>query len=93
MHLRNLFRHFLRNMDFSGLDFDWESVPEKLETTKASYLFTQVKTYIGSGAYLSISADNKESLDASVINEYVDIVNVQSYERLSYIDDFIAFGI
>lgn len=83
---------FLKQYNFSGIDFDWEQ--PALDITLASYLFTQVKSNIGSGAYLSISVDTQNSLDAGVINQYVDIVVVQSYQRLGYIDYFInIFGI
>ena len=84
---------FLKQYGFRGIDFDWESVPTKLDTDKASYLFKQVKNYIGSGACLSVSADNITSFDSNILNQYVDIVNVQSYQRLNMIDDFIKFGI
>lgn len=83
---------FLNQYGFNGIDFDWEQ-PAAFSTEQASYLFTQTKTYIGSGAYLSITSDTKKSLDPNIINQYVDIVNIQSYGRLKFIDDFINLGI
>lgn len=82
---------FLNKYGFSGIDFDWEDI--SLTTDNVSYLFTQIKKYIGNGAYLSISADTKKALDADVVNQYVDIVNAQSYNRLSFIDTLIHHGI
>ncbi|AFY43925.1 glycosyl hydrolase family 18 protein [Nostoc sp. PCC 7107] len=82
---------FLKQYGLVGIDFDWEQVP--FDINLASYLFTQVKTQIGSEAYLSISADKTTSLKPSVVNQYVDIVNVQSYQRLWLVDEFIDFGI
>ena len=74
-----------------GIDFDWERVPFTKEL--ASYLFMQVKEQIGGDMFLSISPDTMDALDPSVVNKYVDFVNVQSYQRLFYIDDFINLGI
>ncbi|MFH1634995.1 MAG: glycosyl hydrolase family 18 protein, partial [Chloroflexota bacterium] len=82
---------FFKKYGFSGIDFDWEGV--NLTTDQASYLFTQIKDCIGNGAYLSISADTTKSLNANAVNHYVDTVNVQSYNRLNLIDDFINIGI
>lgn len=82
---------FLKQYRLVGIDFDWEQVP--FNTELASYLFTQVKTQIGSEAYLSVSADTTTSLEPSIVNQYVDIVNVQSYQRLELVDEFIHLGI
>jgi hypothetical protein len=82
---------FLQQYNFSGIDFDWEQ--PALDTSLASYLFTQVKSYIGSEKYLSISADTIRSLDSNVVNQYVDIVNIQVYRRWGIFDTFINLGI
>ena len=82
---------FLQQYNFSGIDFDWEQ--PALNTSLASYLFTQVKSCIGSEKYLSISADTTMSLDPNVINQYVDIVNIQVYGRWWIFDAFINLGI
>lgn len=82
---------FLEQYKLDGIDFDWEQVPFTQEM--ASYLLTQAKDQIGNDKYLSISPDTKQALDPSIVNKYVDFVNVQSYQRLSDIDEFINLGI
>jgi hypothetical protein len=94
---------FLEQYEFKGVDFDWEHDPElqqrmklqtRLNTEQLTLLLCLVKLSFGNKPYLlSISPDTKEGICPTIVNNYVDMVNVQSYNRLAYIDNFIKFGI
>jgi hypothetical protein len=90
---------FLKEYDLTGVDFDWENIPRKMNTANATYLFTQTKTYLKKNgiSFMSITPDGYkptgQSLDIKVINDLFDAVIVQSYNRVSYIDNYIEADI
>ena len=90
---------FLAKYGLQGVDFDWESVPSKMTTELATYLFTQTRNYLHARGIklMTITPDGShptgQSLDISVVNLLFDAVIVQSYQRLNYIDNYVKDGI
>lgn len=84
---------FLEKYEFDGIDFDWEFGEEPVVFTEehASHLLAETKTCIGEKKQLSISADTRVSLNPNVVNEKVDIVIVQAYNRLWLVDAFTTW--
>lgn len=88
---------FLKKYKLQGIDFDWESVPAKMTTDNATYLFTQTKKYLSESdirnPIMTITPDGPkptgQSLNIDVVNRLFDAVIVQSYERVNYIDNYI----
>jgi hypothetical protein len=90
---------FLGQYFLHGIDFDWESVPREMTTDYATFLFTQTRAYLKARGLniMTITPDGYtptgQSLDIKVVNQLFDAVIVQSYQRLNYIDNYVAAGI
>ncbi|MCP4178395.1 MAG: glycoside hydrolase family 18 protein [bacterium] len=88
---------FLNKHKLTGVDFDWESVPGKMTTDLATYLFIQTNTYFNNKYIMSVTPDGStptgQSLNINVVNKLFDAVIVQSYNRVYYIDNYIKAGI
>jgi hypothetical protein len=86
---------FLKNYTLHGVDFDWESVPDKMTTENATLLFTLTRNYLSQRdiPLMTITPDGStptgQSLDIDVVNKLFDAVIVQSYQRVNYIDNYV----
>jgi Glycosyl hydrolases family 18 len=85
---------FVDDYRLQGIDFDWELVPAEMTMENATHLFTQTRQSLGPGKIMTITPDRPDpkgqSLDVAKVNELFDAVIAQSYERVEYIDSFIA---
>jgi hypothetical protein len=92
-----------KEYDLQGIDFDWEfpgeDVPKKVPEEGATYLFEKTKEYLTqfNVPIMTITPDGPtpegQSLNIGVVNRLFDAVIPQSYNRVSYIDNYVSAGI
>ena len=95
---------FLKDYKLEGIDFDWEGINEYnvnggMTTEFATYLFEQTRKYLNENRIplLTITPDGYtptgQCLDIAVVNRLFDAVIPQSYNRVNYVDNYMAAGI